>query len=404
MPAPFDFGRAVGSFKTASTALSTFVTPRWPDAARRGSALLGLLRNHPNVLRYGLPVAGGAAAGAGVHAYEAPKGQKLQGALRGAGVGAVTGLGTAAGGHLGEHLGGNMVSMIGGGIPAGLAANALGNAAFKPPVAKTAAASTALARTAQPLVGEIVRRAPLQAKRMPRAAQAGSNLMKYLGAAGAGLGVGGAAGYAAGKSQGGPQKAANALATVPSAATQAVQKAPGMLSKLNPATMAAGAGLGLGAAAGAYNAPEGQKMHGALSGAARVPAQLLGGAAGYIGSAITAPLAGLSHVAKSTLGGARAGGQMMDRLTNAPQAAPVPAKQAGAMGAVAQSVMDKGKQVAGKAENLAKGVANKVVDIGAKAQQGFDKWRKTPNPIVKATSAGGKSAAAMFGETIGRRG
>lgn len=400
MPTPLEFGSLVGAQKQAAPlALPAPAAPGVADALRK-------LISHPNTLRYGIPTAGVAAVGAGRYAYDAPKGQKLEGALRGDGVGAGTGLGVAAGGHLGERMGGNLLSVLGGMIPAGLAAKGLGEAVLKPPKAKTASATSTALSVVKPLVGEIVRRPPItiNAARVAQKAapQAAGNALKYMGAAGAGLGLGGAAGYALGKSRGGEQKAANALAALPGQAMQALPQAAGRA--INPALMAAGAGLGLGAATGAYNAPKGQKIHGALSGAARVPGQVLGGVGGAIGGAITAPFHALGHVAGSALDGMDAGGAAMDRLTGAPKAAPAvdpaAAKQAG-FADKAKTMMDKGKQVAGKAESLAKGVANKAVDIGAKAQQGFDKWRKTPNPAVKATEAGSLSKAAMFGAQLG---
>jgi hypothetical protein len=66
--------------------------------------------------------------------------------------------------------------------------------------------ANALATVAKPLVGEIVRRAPIQAKALPRAAQAtaqaGGNAMKYLGAGAAGL----AGGVIGSKMMGGKQE------------------------------------------------------------------------------------------------------------------------------------------------------------------------------------------------------
>lgn len=402
MPTPLEFGSLVGAQKQAMSPLA--ITGKIAPRLDMRRVAHGFLLNHPNIVHYGGLGGFGAALGAAEGAYRAPKGQKLEGLGRGAAAGAVTGLGTAAGTDLGLRRAG-LLGMVGLGLPASIGSQYLGKAMFNPPVAKTANAGSTALSVVKPLVGEIVRRPPItiNATRVVREAapQAAGNALKYMGAAGAGLGLGGAAGYALGRSQGGKQKAANALAALPGQAAQAL---PGLVGSLSPAAVAAGTGLGVGAAAGAYKAPKGQKIHGALSGAARVPGQVLGGIGGAIGGAITAPFHALGHVAGSALDGMDAGGAAMDRLTGAPKAAPAvdpaAAKQAG-FADKAKTMMDKGKQVAGKAESLAKGVANKAVDIGAKAQQGFDKWRKTPNPAVKATAAGSVSKAAMFGAQLG---
>lgn len=127
-------------------------------------------------------VLGGPAKGIGGKILRAPA-QAI-----GAGVGALGGTLTApiaalggmasdiyGGARRGANLGGAAVTSLAGGAPS-----------WQQP-AKAANALT----VAKPLVGELVRQAPIVAKAVPRqAAQSGSNAMKYLGAGAAGLAAG----------------------------------------------------------------------------------------------------------------------------------------------------------------------------------------------------------------------
>jgi hypothetical protein len=334
----------------------------------------------------------------------------------------------------------------------------------------TDAQKAANALALQPLVGEVIRRTPLinaTTRALPKAPQVANNAMKYLGAAGAGLGVGGALGYGVGRAQN--KQAATGLSAVsnlPSVLAPAAQtagsrlgdaaRAAGGFMARNPLATVGGIGTALSAGVGAYDAPQGKKLHGALSGAARYPAGAVGGALGYGVGAVTSPLAQLEHIGKNVVGGARMVGQamdratgggrgafataarvpgqaigaigggvaglatspvaglmhiarntiggmdrgerIMDRITRAPYAAAPAAKQAGVMGDVATSAMNKGKQLAGKANDVARAVANKGVDMGKKMENGFEQWRKGPNPITSASAA--KSAAAAVAAAL----
>lgn len=315
---------------------------------------------------------------------------------------------------------------------ASTALSTLGAAVFKPPVAKTAAASTALARTAQPLVGELVRRAPVVAKAVgggggraagAAAGAAAGNLSKYLTAGGIGLGVGGAAGYAAGK-KAPAQKSANAAAigshlagnipgiagglhgayTAPSGskfegAFRGAMRAPsqvtggllgaglgavhGLTAMPSRAILNVGKGMDTGANAGtrAMDTLLGGRATGLGGRILRAPAQAFGAGLGAVGGLVTSPLAAiggaLSDTAVGAARGARIGGQVQDSLMGGPAAWQRPAAKQAGIADTAQAALDKSKKVVGVANNAAKGVANKAVDMGSKAQQGFDKWRKT---------------------------
>lgn len=67
-----------------------------------------------------------------------------------------------------------------------------------------------------------------------------------------------------------------------------------------------------------------------------------------------------------------AGGLMGARKVMGP---PSGAKQAGMVGDMTQAVKKKTEAVAGKANTVAKTVANKAVDAGKKMQAGLEKWR-----------------------------
>lgn len=97
---PFEFGLLVGSTKQASLA----------GTAGRvlGAAMLG----HPGALA-GVGAASYAPVGAALGAYNAPKGQKLYGAGRGALTGAATGAGLGLGSGLGIKAIGGPLEMFG---------------------------------------------------------------------------------------------------------------------------------------------------------------------------------------------------------------------------------------------------------------------------------------------------
>lgn len=187
----FEFGYVVGaSEKTANV----------------GSAILnGALTLNP-VVHGGVHALAGAPIGAALGAYNAPKGEKLRGAGRGALTGAATGAGVGAAGALAGRAIGGFPGMIERGFAGGLKNNlinqipnlaSIGGGAAGYQLAKQrpqpqAKAANALTAT-RPLVGELVRQAPIVAKVVPqRAAQAGSNAMKYLGVGAAGLAAGAA--------------------------------------------------------------------------------------------------------------------------------------------------------------------------------------------------------------------
>lgn len=288
----------------------------------------------------------------------------------------------------------------------------------------------------RPLVGELMRRPAIRL--LPNAVSRGAttsagNVMKYLGAAGAGMGVGGAAGYALGKSQ--AQKNANALTT----ATRAAAPAVGGLGNY----LASNATGIAGGIHGAYAAPAGSKFEGAARGSLKAPAQLSGGLVGAglgavhgiaaapsrgvvnigrgmdvganagtrvmdtllggratglggrilrapaqavgaglggIGGLATAPIAAiggaLSDTAVGAARGARIGGNIQDSLMGGAANWERPAaKQAGMVGDMTQAVKKNTEAVAGKANAAAKTVANKAVDAGKKMQAGLEKWR-----------------------------
>jgi hypothetical protein len=141
----------------------------------------------------------------------------------------------------------------------------------------------------------------------------------------------------------------------------------------------------IGAALGAYNAPSGQKLRGAgrgaLTGAATGAGIGAGGALGLkaVGGLEAEIARGLAGGAKNHLinqlpnVGALAGGVAGYQLAKQRPAA----KQAGVVGDTAQAMVDKTKQMAGKATATAKTVANKTVDAGKKMQTNFENWRKS---------------------------
>jgi hypothetical protein len=127
----------------------------------------------------------------------------------------------------------------------------------------------------------------------------------------------------------------------------------GLLAGKGNKVEAAGRGVGYGAGAGVGTAVGmglGNSVSRLLPQKYQIPAQLVGGGVGAIG--------GLMGAHKAMGPASYAG------------------KQAGMVGDAAQTVMDKTKQMAGKATATAKTVANKTVDAGKKMQTNFENWRK----------------------------
>lgn len=135
---------------------------------------------------------------------------------------------------------------------------------------------------------------------------------------------------------------------------------------------------GLAGAAGLLGgmfADPGKRVEGAGRGVGIATGASLGGGVGAgLGRSISRLLPQKYEVAAQLAGGTLGtlGGMLgANRLMGPPSGA----KQAGMVGDMTQAVKKKTEAVAGKANTVAKTVANKAVDAGKKMQAGLEKWR-----------------------------
>lgn len=339
---PFEFGQLIGTVKHASVG----------DAIVRSAFALNPLTHGAAHALVGAPI------GAALGAYNAPQGQKLRGAGRGALTGAATGAGVGAAGALAGKAIGGIPKMMERGVAGGMKNNLINQLpnlasigggvagyqlAKKRPQPTTAKAANVNFRLAGNLPATIAGKGVQGAPFRDTARQTLEAGRRLAGMAGQGV-----------KTVAGDVARALPRSGEMSGLAGATGLLGGMLSDPGKRVESAGRGVGYAAGAslgGGVGAGLGKSVSRLLPQKYQIAAQLAGGGLG-------------------TLAGVMGANKMM----GAPSSA---GKQAGMVGDAAKTVVEKGKQVAGKAEETAKTVANKAFEMGEKMQTNFDKWRKS---------------------------